>query len=51
MKEVCDLLPECVDNINLETTGWHRGCYQAFTKNLVCSIGQDVCRVVTAGEW
>ena len=34
MKEVCDLIPDSVDGLDLELTGWDRKCYQSFTKNL-----------------
>ena len=34
MKEVCDLIPDSVDGLDLELTGWHRKCYQSFIKNL-----------------
>ena len=34
MKPVCDLIPNSLDGLDLETNGWHRKCYQAFTKNL-----------------
>ena len=34
MKTVCDLIPNSLDGLDLETTGWHRKCYQTFTKNL-----------------
>ena len=36
MKEVCDLIPDSVDGLDLELTGWHRKFYQSFTKNLDC---------------
>ena len=28
MKNVCDMLPETLDGLDLETTGYHRRCYQ-----------------------
>ena len=34
MKEVCDLIPDSVDGLDLELTGWHRKCNQSFIKNL-----------------
>ena len=32
--DVCDLRPESVKGMNTAKTGWHRGYYQNFTKNL-----------------
>ena len=32
MENVCLLIPDSLEDIDLETTGFHRGCYQAFTK-------------------
>ena len=34
MQDVCDLIPETVDGLDTKKTGWHRKCYQRFTKNL-----------------
>ena len=34
MKKICDKIPEVLTSLNLETTGYHRKCYQKFTKNL-----------------
>lgn len=34
MEEVCHLIPDNVPEANLQHTGYHRGCYQIFTKNL-----------------
>ena len=36
MKEVHDFIRDSVDGLDLELTGWHRKCYQSFTKNLDC---------------
>jgi len=33
MKDVCNHIPERLDGVDLETVGYHRGCYQNFTKN------------------
>ncbi|CAH1773854.1 unnamed protein product [Owenia fusiformis] len=33
MEEVCNLIPESLADADLETLGYHRGCYQLFTKN------------------
>ena len=33
-QDVCDLIPESVEGLDTVKTGWHRGCYQRFTKNL-----------------
>ena len=33
-QDVCDLIPETVDGLDTKKTGWHRKCYQRFTKNL-----------------
>ena len=40
MEDICNQIPETLVGANLETTGYHRGCYQKFTKNqdrLKCS--------------
>ena len=34
MQDVCELIPQTVDGLDTEKTGWHRKCYQQFTKNL-----------------
>ena len=34
MQTVCELIPDSLENVNLATTGWHRGCHQRFTMNL-----------------
>ena len=34
MVDVCYLIPESLEGMNLQTVGYHRGCYQRFTKNL-----------------
>ena len=34
MQSACDAIPESLDSIDLTTTGWHKGCYNAFTKHL-----------------
>ena len=34
MKSICDQIPSSLDNIDLEEVGYHRNCYQNFTKNL-----------------
>ena len=33
MKDVCNLIPETLDGDDLEAVGYHRQCYQQFTKN------------------
>lgn len=41
MEDVCNQIPETLAGGNLEAIGYHRGCYQKFTKNqdrLKCSI-------------
>ena len=40
MEDICNQIPETLAGANLETTGYHRGCYQKFTNNqdrLKCS--------------
>ena len=32
--KMCDLIPGSIDGLDTTKTGWHRGCYQRFTKNL-----------------
>ena len=34
MKDICDLIPESLEEENLDIIGWHRKCYQAFVKNI-----------------
>lgn len=34
MEDVCNQIPEIVDGAVLKAIGYHRGCYQKFTKNL-----------------
>ena len=34
MDDICSLIPESLGNVNIEEVGYHRGCYQNFTKNL-----------------
>ena len=34
MEEVCNLIPESLAGRCLEVIGYHRGCYQHFTKNM-----------------
>lgn len=34
MENVCNQIPENLEGVNLEAVGYHRGCYQQFTKNL-----------------
>ena len=34
MQDVCDMIPESVEDLDTKKAGWHRGCYQQFTKNL-----------------
>lgn len=41
MEAVCTLIPESLEGVDLEITGYHRGCYQAFTKHqdrLKCTV-------------
>ena len=33
VEAVCKLIPDNLDGVDLEMTGYHRGCYQAFTKH------------------
>ncbi|KAG1674363.1 hypothetical protein GQR58_015101 [Nymphon striatum] len=33
MEAVCRLIPDNLDDVDLERTSYHRGCYQAFTKH------------------
>ena len=33
MEDVCIQIPENLEGANLEAIGYHRGCYQKFTKN------------------
>lgn len=44
MKDICNHIPESLDGADLETIGYHRGCYQNFTKNqnrLKCSADSN----------
>ena len=34
MENICSLIPESLANVNIKEVGYHRGCYQNFTKNL-----------------
>ena len=34
IKNVCDMLPENLDGLDLDTTGYHKRCYQKFTTHL-----------------
>ena len=34
MENVCKLIPDSLSDVDLENTGWHRGCHQHFTTNL-----------------
>lgn len=41
MEDVCNQIPETLAGEHLEAIGYHRGCYQKFTKNqdrLKCTI-------------
>lgn len=33
MAEICEQIPKNLDGVDFEHTGYHRGCYQNFTKN------------------
>ena len=33
MENVCSLIPETLDGVDLDVIGYHRQCYQQFTKN------------------
>ena len=33
MENVCSLIPETLEGIDLDVIGYHRQCYQQFTKN------------------
>ena len=33
MEVVCKLIPDNLDGVDLAMTGYHRGCYKAFTKH------------------
>ena len=33
MEDVCRRIPQSIDDAKLKSTGYHRGCYQSFTKN------------------
>ena len=32
----CNQIPESIAGVDLETVGYHQGCYQKFTKNQDC---------------
>ena len=34
MEDACNQMPASLDGVNLKFIGYHRGCYQKFTKNL-----------------
>ena len=34
MEDVCSKIPDTLTDVNLEEVGYHRGCYQNFTRNL-----------------
>ena len=34
MEDVCKLIPDSLSDVDLENTGWHRGCHQRFTMKL-----------------
>ena len=34
MEDICSLIPESLANVNIKEVGYHRSCYQNFTKNL-----------------
>ena len=36
MEAVCKLILDNIDGVDLEMTGYHRGCYQTFTKHQEC---------------
>ena len=45
MEDVCHCIPDSLFDANLDITGYHRGCYQNFTKNvdrLKCSMSSNV---------
>ena len=33
MEDICNKIPDTLAGVNLEVTGYHRDCYQKFTKN------------------
>ena len=44
MEVVCNNIPESLTGLDLDVTGYHRGCYQKFTKNLdrlKCGLPDD----------
>ena len=44
MEDVCNQIPESLAGVDLEAIGYHRGCYQSFTKNLdrlKCSVATN----------
>ena len=34
MEDMCKLIPDSLSDVDLENTGWHRGCHQRFAMNL-----------------
>ena len=34
MEDVCKFILDSLSDVDLENTGWHRGCHQRFTMNL-----------------
>ena len=34
MKDICDMIPISISDIDVETAGYHNVCYQRFTKNM-----------------
>ena len=34
MKDICDQLPETLEGVDLDNTGYHRRCYQSFAANV-----------------
>ena len=35
MKDMCDIIPESLEGLDLEITGYHRDCYKRFTQHLL----------------
>lgn len=43
MEDICRQIPDSLDGCDLTVTGYHRGCYQYFSKNLDClTYGEEV---------
>ena len=40
MQSACDAIPENLDTLNLDTTGWHRGCYSALHLQKILNVCQ-----------